>query len=85
MFQFKELMEQNLDELAELVSVEHGEILSDARGSVVRGMEVTEFACGIPQPLKGEFTENVGTAIDSWSVCQPVGVCAGMPIRQCPS
>ncbi len=53
-------------------------MLSDARGEVVRGLEVVEFACGIPQLLKSEFTENVGTGVDSWSVRQPVGVCAGI-------
>ena len=53
-------------------------MLSDARGEVTRGLEVVEFACGIPQLLKGEFTENVGTGVDSWSIRQPVGVCAGI-------
>jgi malonate-semialdehyde dehydrogenase (acetylating)/methylmalonate-semialdehyde dehydrogenase len=78
MFRFKALLEQHLDELAGLLTSEHGKVLSDARGEVIRGMEVVEFACGIPQLLKGEFSENVGTAVDSWSARQPVGVCAGI-------
>jgi len=78
LFKFKELIEQNFDELAGLVSAEHGKVLSDARGEVTRGMEVVEFACGIPHLLKGEFSENVGTRVDSWSMQQPVGVCAGI-------
>ena len=78
LFRFKELLESNLDELAELASLEHGKVLSDARGSVARGIEVVEFACGIPQLLKGEFNENVGTGVDTWAVRQPLGVCAGI-------
>ena len=75
---YKTLIEKNLDELAKLVSMEHGKTLSDAKGSVTRGLEVVEFACGIPHLLKGEFSENVGTNIDSWSVRQPLGICAGI-------
>ncbi|HLB80550.1 MAG TPA: CoA-acylating methylmalonate-semialdehyde dehydrogenase [Dongiaceae bacterium] len=78
MFRFKELVESRLDDLAALVTAEHGKVLSDARGSCQRGLEVVEFACGIPAQLKGEFTENVGTAVDSWSMRQPLGVCAGI-------
>jgi malonate-semialdehyde dehydrogenase (acetylating) / methylmalonate-semialdehyde dehydrogenase len=78
MFRFKALLEEHLDELAQLVTVEHGKVFSDARGEVIRGTEVVEFACGIPQMLKGEFSENVGTNVDSWSQRQPVGVCAGI-------
>ena len=78
MFRFKELVESRLDELAALVTAEHGKVLNDARGSCQRGLEVVEFACGIPAQLKGEFTENVGTAVDSWSMRQPLGVCAGI-------
>ncbi|MGD8910885.1 MAG: CoA-acylating methylmalonate-semialdehyde dehydrogenase [Chromatiales bacterium] len=78
LFKFKELLEQNLDEMAQLVSAEHGKVLSDARGSVIRGMEVVEFACGAPHLLKGAYTENVGTAVDSHSLRQPLGVCAGI-------
>jgi malonate-semialdehyde dehydrogenase (acetylating)/methylmalonate-semialdehyde dehydrogenase len=78
MFRFKALLEEHLDELARLITVEHGKVFSDARGEVIRGMEVVEFACGIPQVLKGEFSESVGTGVDSWSQRQPVGVCAGI-------
>ena len=78
LFNFKALVEANLDRFAALVTAEHGKVLSDAKGSCQRGLEVVEFACGIPQLLKGEFTENVGTAVDSWSVRQPLGVCAGI-------
>ena len=78
MFRFKALMEQHFDELVQLVIREHGKVLSDAHGEVTRGMEVIEFACGIPHLLKGEFSENVGTGIDSFSMRQPLGVCAGI-------
>jgi malonate-semialdehyde dehydrogenase (acetylating)/methylmalonate-semialdehyde dehydrogenase len=78
MFKFKELIERDLQALAELISSEHGKVVSDAKGEVQRGLEVVEFACGIPQLLKGEITEQVGTGIDSWSVRQPLGVCAGI-------
>jgi malonate-semialdehyde dehydrogenase (acetylating)/methylmalonate-semialdehyde dehydrogenase len=78
MFRFKALVERELDSLARLITAEHGKVVSDARGEVIRGMEVVEFACGIPHLLRGEFTENVGTSVDSWSVRQPVGVCAGI-------
>ena len=78
MFRFKALLETHVDELAALLTSEHGKVLSDARGELVRGIEVVEFACGIPQLLKSDFTENVGTGIDSWSIRQPVGVCAGI-------
>ena len=75
---YKNLIEENLEELAKLVSEEHGKTLDDAKGSVTRGLEVVEFACGIPHLLKGEFSQNVGTNIDSWSTRQPLGVCAGI-------
>ena len=78
LFRFKELLDRHLDELAGLVSSEHGKVLNDARGSVMRGIEVVEFACGAPHLLKGSFSENVGTNVDSHSVRQPVGVCAGI-------
>ncbi len=78
MFRFKALIEANMDELAELTSREHGKTLSDAKGSITRGIEVVEYACGISQVLKGEFSENVGTNVDSYSVRQPLGVCAGI-------
>jgi malonate-semialdehyde dehydrogenase (acetylating)/methylmalonate-semialdehyde dehydrogenase len=78
MFEFRSLVEQNADELAALITSEHGKVLSDARGEVTRGLEVVEFACGIPHLLKGEFSENVGRGIDSYSMRQPLGVCAGI-------
>ena len=78
MFKFKELIEKNSDELTKMIVSEHGKVYEDAKGSLMRGLEVVEFACGIPQVLKGEFTENVGTDIDSWSIRQPLGVCAGI-------
>ncbi|HZX43263.1 MAG TPA: CoA-acylating methylmalonate-semialdehyde dehydrogenase [Myxococcaceae bacterium] len=78
LFRFRELAEARADELTRLVTSEHGKILSDARGELTRGMEVVEFACGIPQLLKGEMTEQVGRGIDAWSVRQPLGVVAGI-------
>jgi len=78
MFRFKQLIEENIEELARIVTAEHGKVLSDAKGSIQRGLEVVEFACGIPHLLKGEFSENVGREIDSFSIRQPVGVCAGI-------
>ena len=78
MFRYKALVEQHAAEIAALLTSEHGKVLSDARGELVRGSEVVEFACGIPQLLKSEYTENVGTNVDSWSIRQPVGVCAGI-------
>jgi len=78
MFKFKELIEKNSDELTKLIVSEHGKVFEDARGSLTRGLEVVEFACGIPNLLKGEFSENVGTNVDSWSMRQPLGVVAGI-------
>ncbi|MBL8533329.1 MAG: CoA-acylating methylmalonate-semialdehyde dehydrogenase, partial [Betaproteobacteria bacterium] len=78
MFKYKDLLEQHMDELAAILTAEHGKVFSDAKGEVIRGLEVVEFACGIPQLLKGEFTEQIGSGIDSWSVRQPLGVCAGI-------
>jgi malonate-semialdehyde dehydrogenase (acetylating)/methylmalonate-semialdehyde dehydrogenase len=78
LFRFKELLDANLDELAQLVSSEHGKVFSDARGSVIRGIEVVEFATGAPNLLKGDFSENVGRDVDSYSTRQPLGVCAGI-------
>ena len=75
---YKNLIEKDIDHLAKLVSLEHGKTLDDAKGSVVRGLEVVEFATGIPHLLKGEFSQNVGTDIDSWSVRQPLGVTSGI-------
>ncbi|MDA7695403.1 CoA-acylating methylmalonate-semialdehyde dehydrogenase [Candidatus Pelagibacter sp.] len=78
MFKFKELIEKNADELTKLIVSEHGKVFEDAKGSLTRGLEVVEFACGIPNLLKGEFSENVGTNVDSWSMRQPLGVVAGI-------
>ena len=78
MFKLKALIEEHMDELAGLVNSEHGKTIEDAKGSTTRGLEVVEFACGIPQLLKGEFSENVGTGVDLLSFRQPVGVCAGI-------
>jgi malonate-semialdehyde dehydrogenase (acetylating)/methylmalonate-semialdehyde dehydrogenase len=78
LFKFRELLERHLDELAALITAEHGKVLADAKGEIIRGMEVAEFACGIPHLLKGEFSDQIGGGIDSWSLRQPVGVCAGI-------
>lgn len=78
LFNFKQLLDQNADRLAELITTEHGKVLSDAKGEVTRGIEVVEFACGIPHLLKGEFSENVGGGIDTYSIRQSLGVCAGI-------
>jgi malonate-semialdehyde dehydrogenase (acetylating)/methylmalonate-semialdehyde dehydrogenase len=78
MFRFKALLEQNIDQLAEMITLEHGKVLSDAKGELTRGIEVVEFACGIPHLLKGEHSLNVGRGVDSFSMMQPLGVCAGI-------
>jgi malonate-semialdehyde dehydrogenase (acetylating)/methylmalonate-semialdehyde dehydrogenase len=78
MFAFRDLINRNLDRLARVVAEEHGKVLSDAKGEVIRGMEVVEFACGIPHVLKGEFSEQVSTDVDAYSFRQPLGVCAGI-------
>jgi len=78
MQKFLVLLQQHQKEIATLITQEHGKTLPDAMGSVQRGIEVVEFACGIPQLLKGEYSENVGTAVDTHTVRQPVGVCAGI-------
>ncbi|MCH4565130.1 CoA-acylating methylmalonate-semialdehyde dehydrogenase [Halomonas sp. EGI 63088] len=78
MFRFRDLLERHADELAALITKEHGKVLSDARGEVTRGIEVVEFACGIPHLQKGEFSEQVGNGIDSYSMRQPLGVCVGI-------
>ncbi len=75
---YKNILEKNIDELAEIISLEHGKTIEDAKGSLSRGIEVVEFACGIPHLLKGEFSQNVGSDIDSWSIRQPLGICAGI-------
>ncbi len=78
MFRFKQLVEDNMDQLAELLSREHGKVIADSRGDIQRGLEVIEFACGIPHLSKGEFTEGAGPGIDMYSMRQPLGVCAGI-------
>ena len=78
MFEFKRLVEANMDELAELLSAEHGKVIADSKGDIQRGLEVIEFACGIPHALKGEYTEGAGPGIDVYSMRQPLGVCAGI-------
>ncbi len=78
LFSFKMLIEQHRDELAQLITREHGKVFSDAQGEITRGLEVVEFACGIPHLLKGEYTESVGTHVDAWSVNQPLGVVSGI-------
>lgn len=78
MFRFKMLLEEKADEICELISTEHGKVLHDARGELQRGIENVEFACGIPQLLKGEHSKNAGPNIDSWSEFQPLGVVAGI-------
>jgi malonate-semialdehyde dehydrogenase (acetylating)/methylmalonate-semialdehyde dehydrogenase len=78
LFRFREILERRMDEIAAVINREHGKVFSDAKGEVTRGLEVVEFATGIPQLLKGEFTEQVGTGVDSYSMRQPLGVVAGI-------
>ena len=78
MFDFKRLVEARMDELAGLLSSEHGKVIADSRGDIQRGLEVIEFACGIPHALKGEYTEGAGPGIDVYSMRQPLGVVAGI-------
>ncbi|BBF71611.1 MULTISPECIES: CoA-acylating methylmalonate-semialdehyde dehydrogenase [Sphingomonadaceae] len=78
MFRFKELIEANLDEMARMLSSEHGKVIADAKGDIQRGLEVVEFACGIPHLLKGDYTEGAGPGIDVYSVRQPLGIVAGI-------
>ena len=78
MFKFKELLEAHSDELAALITAEHGKVFTDAKGEVTRGIEVVEFACGIPQMMKGEYSEQVAGGIDAWSIRQALGVCVGI-------
>jgi len=77
-FAFRDLLDRHKKDIAALITEEHGKVLSDALGSVTRGLEVVEFACGVPQLLKGEFSENVSTDVDSYSIRQPLGVSAGI-------
>jgi malonate-semialdehyde dehydrogenase (acetylating)/methylmalonate-semialdehyde dehydrogenase len=78
LMRFREIFERRLDELATIINREHGKVFSDAKGEATRGLEVVEFATGIPQLMKGEFTEQVGTGVDSYSFRQPLGVVAGI-------
>jgi malonate-semialdehyde dehydrogenase (acetylating)/methylmalonate-semialdehyde dehydrogenase len=78
MFKFKELIEANMEPLAHLLSSEHGKVIADAKGDVQRGLEVIEFACGIPHALKGEYTQGAGPGIDVYSMRQPLGIVAGI-------
>ena len=78
MFEFKRLVEANMQELAEMLSAEHGKVVADSKGDVQRGLEVIEFACGIPHVLKGEYTHGAGPGIDVYSMRQPLGVVAGI-------
>ena len=78
MFRFKELLNRHHDELARAITLEHGKVLSDAKGEVLRGIEVVEFACGAPQLLKTQFSDNIGGGIDNFALRQPLGVCAGI-------
>jgi malonate-semialdehyde dehydrogenase (acetylating)/methylmalonate-semialdehyde dehydrogenase len=78
MFRFKELIERNLDRLAATITAEHGKVLSDAKGEVIRGLEVVEYACAITELLKGDYTEQIAKGIDGWTMRQPLGVCAGI-------
>ncbi|GGL24353.1 CoA-acylating methylmalonate-semialdehyde dehydrogenase [Caulobacter rhizosphaerae] len=78
MFEFKRLIERDMNALAELLSSEHGKVIADSKGDIQRGLEVIEFACGIPHVMKGEYTEGAGPGIDVYSMRQPLGVCAGI-------
>ena len=78
MFEFKRLVESNMDELARMLSAEHGKVIADSKGDIQRGLEVVEFACGIPHVLKGEYTQGAGPGIDVYSMRQPIGIGAGI-------
>ncbi|NDD00577.1 MAG: CoA-acylating methylmalonate-semialdehyde dehydrogenase [Betaproteobacteria bacterium] len=78
MFKFLELLNQHRDTLAHMITAEHGKVFTDAQGEVTRGIDIVEFACGIPQLLKGDFTDQVSTGIDNWTMRQPLGVVAGV-------
>ena len=78
MFKYKQLLERDTDEIAAMITAEHGKVIDDAMGEFMRGVEVVEYACGAPELLKGEHSKNVGPAIDSWSEMQPLGVVAGI-------
>ena len=78
LFKFLELVNLHKDKLAHLITAEHGKVFTDAQGEVSRGIDIIEFACGIPQLLKGDFTDQVSTGIDNWTLRQPLGVVAGI-------
>jgi malonate-semialdehyde dehydrogenase (acetylating) / methylmalonate-semialdehyde dehydrogenase len=78
MFAFRNLIERHIDELARVIASEHGKVVEDAKGEVVRGLEVVEFVCGLPQLTKGEFSDQVSSGVDAFSLRQPIGVCAGI-------
>jgi malonate-semialdehyde dehydrogenase (acetylating)/methylmalonate-semialdehyde dehydrogenase len=78
LFKFLELLNQHKDDLARIITAEHGKVFTDAQGEVSRGIDIVEFACGIPQLLKGDFTDQVSTGIDNWTLRQPLGVVAGI-------
>ena len=78
MLKFLELMNQHRDTIAAMITAEHGKVFTDAQGEVTRGIDIVEFACGIPQLLKGDFTDQVSTGIDNWTLRQPLGVVAGI-------
>ena len=78
MFKFLELVNQRKDELARLITLEHGKVFTDAQGEVSRGIDIIEFACGMPQLLKGDFSDQVSTGMDNWTLRQPLGVVAGI-------
>src|SRR3954451_13203384 len=78
MFKFRELLVEHTEELARIISAEHGKTVEDAKGEVIRGMEVVEFACGVAELTKGEFSDQVSTDVDLHSFRQPLGVCAGI-------
>ena len=78
MFKFLELLNQKKDDLARMITAEHGKVFTDAQGEVARGIDIVEFACGIPQLLKGDFTDQVSTGMDNWTLRQPLGVVAGI-------
>ena len=78
LFKFKSLIEKDFDGIAKIISEEHGKVFSDAKGSLQRGLEVVDFACGIPHLLKGNHSINVGSNVDSFDIRQPLGICAGI-------
>jgi malonate-semialdehyde dehydrogenase (acetylating)/methylmalonate-semialdehyde dehydrogenase len=78
MNRFLQLLNEHKDDLARAITAEHGKVFTDARGEVERGIDIVEFACGMPQLLKGDFTDQVSTGIDNWTLRQPLGVCAGI-------